>query len=118
MVYQILFTPRAQANLAKLRKRDQQVILDAIEVQLKHEPGKHSRNRKLLQENPLAPWELRVGSFRVFYDIEEERVTVVIVAIAARSTIRCTSTARRSSCEDRGPGRNNADRQTTGRHGA
>jgi mRNA-degrading endonuclease RelE of RelBE toxin-antitoxin system len=84
MAYQIVFTPRARANLGRLRKRDQQVVLDAIEVQLTHEPGKQTRNRKLLQENPLAPWELRVGNFRVFYDIEEERVTVAIVAIARK----------------------------------
>lgn len=26
-----------------------------------------ARNRKLLRENPLADWELRVGNHRVFY---------------------------------------------------
>src|SRR5436309_1293069 len=89
MTYEIVFTPRAKANLSKLRKRDQQVVVAAIEVQLTHEPGTKTRNRKPLEENPLAPWELRVGNFRVFYDVEEESATVVIVAIGrkARNTL-------------------------------
>ncbi len=84
MAYEINFTPRAKANLDRFRKRDQQRIADAIEVQLTYEPGTKTRNRKLLEDNPLAPWELRVGEFRVFYDIDEEQTTVVIVAIGRK----------------------------------
>jgi len=31
---------------------------------------KETRNRKALRPNPLAPWELRVGDLRVFYEPE------------------------------------------------
>ncbi len=81
MGFGIKFSARARGNLKGLRKRDQQVIVDAIEVRLGHEPGKPTRNRKLLEDNPLAPWELRVGGFRVFYDIDVGTATVVIVAV-------------------------------------
>jgi len=38
------------------------------------------KRRKKLTDHPIAPWELRVGDFRVFYDIEDEMV-VKITAI-------------------------------------
>jgi hypothetical protein len=33
---------------------------------------------------PLAPWELRVGDFRVFYDVILEKATVVVVAVGQK----------------------------------
>ena len=45
------------------------MVLDAIERQLVSEPLKESRNRKPLRPNPIAPWELRVGGLRVFYEV-------------------------------------------------
>ncbi len=37
-----------------------------------------------MRPNPLAPWELRIGDLRVYYDIEEEpqqQVTIVAVGV-------------------------------------
>lgn len=47
-------------------------MLEAIETQLVHEPLVETRNRKLLRPNPIAPWELRVGDLRVFYEVGAE----------------------------------------------
>jgi mRNA-degrading endonuclease RelE of RelBE toxin-antitoxin system len=38
-----------------------------------------------LEDNPLAPWELRVGDFRVFYDVDRESEKVAVVAIGWKS---------------------------------
>ena len=84
MKFGIEFSARARDNFKGLRKRNQQVIVDAIQDHLAHEPGKPTRNRKLLEDNPLAPWELRVGGFRVFYDIDVDAATVVIVAVGRK----------------------------------
>lgn len=61
--------------------------MDAIETQLKDTPDVPTRNRKLL-ENLISPWEavppvweLRVGDYRVFYDVSEEELAVYIRAI-------------------------------------
>jgi mRNA-degrading endonuclease RelE of RelBE toxin-antitoxin system len=35
--------------------------------------------RKLLEPNNLAPWELRIDDYRVFYDIEDDTVHVTAV---------------------------------------
>jgi len=85
VAFSIHFSPRAGENVRKLRKRDQQIIVDAISVQLTANPDQQTRNRKKLQANPLAPWELRVGQFRVFYDIDADSDEVVIVAIGRKT---------------------------------
>jgi mRNA-degrading endonuclease RelE of RelBE toxin-antitoxin system len=43
-----------------------------------------------LEENALAPWELRVGDFRVFYDVDAgaERVVVIAVGTKEHNTLR------------------------------
>jgi mRNA-degrading endonuclease RelE of RelBE toxin-antitoxin system len=40
-----------------------------------------TRNRKPLEPNELADWELRIGTYRVFYDIDLTETTVKIKAI-------------------------------------
>lgn len=83
MRYEIEFDADAEAELAALRPFDQATILDAIEASLRHEPTKVSRNRKpvvpteLLEEFGIT-WELRVGDFRVFYDVVPPELVVVI----------------------------------------
>ena len=32
-----------------------------------------------MRPNPLAPWELRIGDLRVYYDIQEKPEPVVMV---------------------------------------
>jgi mRNA-degrading endonuclease RelE of RelBE toxin-antitoxin system len=81
MAFEVEFSPRARDNLKKLRKRDQQIILDAIATQLTDQPGQPTRKRKRLEDNPLSPWELRVGDFRVFYDVNRDEELVVVVAV-------------------------------------
>ena len=85
MKFSIEFSIRARENLEGMRKRDQQIVVDAIEGHLADQPDRTSRKRKQLEENPLAPWELRVSDLRVFYDIHADKGTVVIVAIGHKT---------------------------------
>jgi mRNA-degrading endonuclease RelE of RelBE toxin-antitoxin system len=56
-----------------------------IEKQLIYEPLVETRNRKLMRPNPLAPWELRIGDLRVFYDVgADEADTVRILAVGEK----------------------------------
>jgi hypothetical protein len=52
-----------------LTAAESSLLLDAIREQLAHEPLVETRHRKPLRPNPLAPWELRVGSLRAFYEV-------------------------------------------------
>ena len=79
-MFDIEFTAEAEHDLKWFRKNEQSEILDAIDEQLRFEPDVETRNRKRLRPNQTAEWELRVGNFRVFYDV----ATVVrIVSIDA-----------------------------------
>jgi hypothetical protein len=66
-------------------------VLDAIERRLTHEPLIETRNRKPLRPNPIAPWELRAGTLRVFYDVSEgplPTVRVLAVGVKDRNVLR------------------------------
>jgi len=78
---QIEFIPEAVEDLLSYRKYDQQRIVNAIESQLPHQATQPSRNRKQLRPNQLAEWELRIGDFRVFYDVDESNAVVRIEAV-------------------------------------
>jgi mRNA-degrading endonuclease RelE of RelBE toxin-antitoxin system len=62
-------------------------IVDAIDTQLVHQPNVETRNRKVLtdfmpdfeHEEPI--WELRVGRFRVYYDVSDDAMLVVVRAV-------------------------------------
>ena len=66
----IEFTPEAVSDLRVFRKFEQQQVIAAIESQLADQATQETRNRKRLRPNQLAEWELRVGEFRVFYDVD------------------------------------------------
>src|SRR5262245_59211960 len=83
-MYRIRFQPNALDDFRRLRKYDQQQIAGAIDAQLLHEPDRETRNRKRLQPNSLAEWELREGRFRVFYDLDQSAGEELIVAIGSK----------------------------------
>jgi mRNA-degrading endonuclease RelE of RelBE toxin-antitoxin system len=84
MPYEIIFEPDAMDHLRALSARDRATVFEKVEGQLSYEPGKETRHRKRLRPNPLAPWEVRIGTLRVFYDINEEASEVRIVAVGRK----------------------------------
>jgi len=79
MEFELEFTPDAWVHLQEFSARDRGLILDAINTQLRYEPDVETRNRKPMKDNLLATWELRVGKFRVFYDIDNDTVKIVYI---------------------------------------
>lgn len=77
----IEFTPEALEDLRHLRTCDQRRIVESVEEQLRNPPTQETRNRKRLRPNELAEWELRVATFRAFYDVDEENDIVKVVAV-------------------------------------
>jgi hypothetical protein len=67
--YEIRFADCVHGHLAVLTAAERVHVLDAIGDQLGHQPLIETRNRKPLRPNPIAPWELRAGPLRVFYDV-------------------------------------------------
>lgn len=95
-VYQIRFAKDVEKDLKKLPAYHRAMVLDDIETQLAAEPTTPARNRKLLV-NLIPPWtaelpvwELRVGDYRVFYDVSEEESTVYVRAVRKKPPERTT----------------------------
>jgi mRNA-degrading endonuclease RelE of RelBE toxin-antitoxin system len=84
VAYRIRFAESAEDHFAQLSARQQAILLAAAKVQLRYEPLRETRNRKQLRPNPLAPWELRVGSLRLFYEVdalESDLVNILAIGI-------------------------------------
>jgi mRNA-degrading endonuclease RelE of RelBE toxin-antitoxin system len=95
-VYEILFSEGVADDLKRLRASQRAEILDWIEVQLKYEPTRQTHNRKVLVglvppwEHVQPVWQLRFGEYRVFYDVSNEELTVVVRAIRRKPPHRTT----------------------------
>jgi mRNA-degrading endonuclease RelE of RelBE toxin-antitoxin system len=73
-----------------LTARQRATVFDTVDEQLQQEPAVETRNRKPMRPNPIAPWELRIGDLRVYYDMEEKPenlVTVLAVGIKDRNRV-------------------------------
>lgn len=85
MAYRIRFAASAEQQLAQFTARQRATVLDAIKVQLRDEPFRETRNRKPRRPNPLAPWELRIGQLRVFYEEDANEADLVnILAVGIK----------------------------------
>jgi len=86
-MYDIRYAEDVANDLKRLRAAQRTQILDRIEAQLTYQPTEQTRNRKILvglvppweHEEPV--WQLSIGQFRVFYDVDEATAIVVIRAI-------------------------------------
>lgn len=77
-MYEIEYSPQAVEDLKWFKKHEQNEILNAIDSQIRYEPTVVTRNRKRLRPNDTAEWELRAGSFRALYDVDEQARIVEI----------------------------------------
>ncbi len=80
MKFQIKLTPSAQGDLAYFRSFEQKIILQGIKKYLTEDAHTEMVRKKRLRPNPLAPWELKLGDYRIFYDLETE-ASIKIIAI-------------------------------------
>ena len=75
----------ARQELRALRRWDAARVVAAIERELSTEPTTATKNKKQLSGSD-AVWELRVGDFRVFYDVTGPVVTILAVRRKGRKT--------------------------------
>jgi len=86
-MYTIGYAESVVVDLAALRVFERRSILDRIEQDLTHQPTHETRNKKILRaliprwEHVEPVWELRVGEYRVFYDVDEVAGRVTVRAI-------------------------------------
>jgi mRNA interferase RelE/StbE len=80
MRYEILLAPEAADDLKHLSARDRSAVCDAIKTHLRYKPQKTSKSRiKRLRGVSRPEYRLRVGEFRIFYDVKGNDVEVLAV---------------------------------------
>ncbi|MDP6514289.1 MAG: type II toxin-antitoxin system RelE/ParE family toxin [SAR202 cluster bacterium] len=80
MSYEIEFTPAAERNLRRIPRQSLGRIERAIQA-LAQEP-RPSQVRKISGYD--KSWRIRVGQFRVVYNIYDDKLLIVVVRIARR----------------------------------
>jgi mRNA-degrading endonuclease RelE of RelBE toxin-antitoxin system len=91
LAYVIEYSPEAEAHLRRLTAGQQKTVVDSVDRQLINQPKVETRNRKPMRPNPIAPWELRIGDLRVYYEVIEQpepRVIVLAVGVKERNKVR------------------------------
>jgi len=89
LAYVIEYSPEAEDHLQEFTARQQRIVMEAVDRQLLNQPDVETRNRKPMRPNPVAPWELRIGNLRVYYEMNDEpEATVTILAIGVKERDR------------------------------
>lgn len=83
MSYEVVFSSTARCDLKKLPRPDASRILDAIDA-LATEP-RPLKSRKLTGQRNA--WRIRVGQFRVIYEIQDSVLTVTVLRAAHRREV-------------------------------
>src|SRR5437899_9477433 len=86
-MYAIEYAEGVADDLRSLRAHERTRVLDTIMEQLTYDPTQETRNRKPLvglkppwdQDEPV--WELRRGTFRVFYEVDDVGKRVIVHAV-------------------------------------
>jgi mRNA interferase RelE/StbE len=82
MTYDITLLRSAQKQLSKIDRKQQSTIVTAIK-QLSSEP--HPTGSKKLSGRPA--WRIRVGNYRIIYEIKNAELVVLVVDIGHRKDI-------------------------------
>jgi mRNA-degrading endonuclease RelE of RelBE toxin-antitoxin system len=86
-MYEIQYAEGVSDDLRGLTAYHRSIVLDRIDEQLLHDPTMETRAKKVVvglilpwqHEEPV--WQLRVGEFRVFYDVDQPNLRVTVRAI-------------------------------------
>ncbi len=83
MSYRVEFTSAAARQVRKLPRPARDRVLDAIE-DLGEDPRPHGA-KKLVGER--TAWRIRIGDYRVLYDVFDSELTVSVVRAAHRREV-------------------------------
>ena len=82
MIHSVEILRSAQKQLSKINRQDQTRIIEAINT-LAANP--RPSGCKKLSGRPA--WRIRVGSYRVVYEVHDDQIIVLVVAIGHRKEI-------------------------------
>jgi mRNA interferase RelE/StbE len=83
-MYRIVLAKRADRALRKMSRHTARLIREKLD-QLAQDPYARNPNLTKLQDRP--GYRLRVGDWRVIYEIEDDRLLIVVLKIATRGEV-------------------------------
>jgi mRNA-degrading endonuclease RelE of RelBE toxin-antitoxin system len=95
-MYEIRYSPSVADDLENLKVFLRRQIVDSVDEQLAHVPTRETRRRKILHglippfEADPPIWQLRVGEYRVFYDVDDIERIVYVRAVRHKPPHRTT----------------------------
>lgn len=84
MIWNLVINKSAEKQLAKIQNGERRRILDAISI-LTHGPYESGLDVKKLQARP--EWRLRVGKWRVMFDVDKGTITITVLKVDVRGDI-------------------------------
>ncbi len=88
MAWRIEITRTAEKQIKKLDRAAQTSIVIFLRKRL--EPSSDPRQwGKALQGEKRGLWRYRVGDYRLICDIQDERITILILELGRRDFVRC-----------------------------
>jgi len=83
-MYQIFFTRQANRALQKMSRNKARLIREKLD-QLAQDP--YARNPNLTKLQGRSGYRLRVGDWRVIYEVEDDRLVILVLKIAPRGEV-------------------------------
>jgi mRNA interferase RelE/StbE len=83
-VYRIVFTKNAAKSLHKMPRNMAKLIREKLEI-IASDPHANLPNVKKLQNRP--GFRLRVGNWRVIYEIRDEELIILVLKVAPRGEV-------------------------------
>lgn len=86
MSYKVIFTEQSKKELSKLDKSTMRLILAWIRKNLEgcSDPRQHGKG---LTGNHSGQWRYRVGDYRLIAEIEDEKITIIILTVGHRRDV-------------------------------
>ncbi len=83
-MYRIVFTKQATRTLRKMSRQTARLIRDKLD-QLAQDP--YDRNPNLTKLQGRSGYRLRVGDWRVIYELEDERLVILVLKVGPRGEV-------------------------------
>jgi mRNA interferase RelE/StbE len=83
-MYEIFFTKKADRALRKMSRKTARLICEKLD-QLAQDPYARNPNVTKLQGRP--GYRLRVGDWRVIYELEDDRLVIMVLKVAPRGGV-------------------------------
>jgi mRNA-degrading endonuclease RelE of RelBE toxin-antitoxin system len=80
----VVYTRQAHQEKLSHSVRLQRLVEAEVEQHLPLRPTEVSLNRFRMEPNPRGTWERRLGSLRIYYDVDDEEYVVTITGVVEK----------------------------------